>query len=134
MANMANKSNKTPKKKNNKIISQGIAYIDANFNNTKVSITDTQGNVLAWSTAGANNFKGSRKGTPYAGQLASQAAARKAIEKHQLKRVSVKVAGPGTARDMAIRGLHSAGLEIISLEDRTALPHNGCRPKKKRRV
>lgn len=130
----ANKTSKSSKRKTNKIVSQGIAFIEANFNNTKISITDTQGNVLSWSTAGANGFKGSRKGTPYAGQLAAQAAARKAIEKCQLKRVAVKVAGPGTARDMAIRGLHSAGLEVISLEDRTRLPHNGCRSRKKRRV
>lgn len=115
-------------------VAQGIAFIDASFNNTKVSITDNQGNLLAWSTAGANNFKGSRKGTPYAGQLAANAAARKAIDKYQLKRVAVKISGPGTARDMAVRGLHSAGLEVISLEDRTPLPHNGCRPRKKRRV
>lgn len=115
-------------------VAQGIAFIDASFNNTKVSLTDSQGNLLSWSTAGANNFKGSRKGTPYAGQLAAQAAARKAIDKYQLKRVAVKISGPGTARDMAVRGLHSAGLEIISLEDRTPLPHNGCRPRKKRRV
>lgn len=115
-------------------VAQGIAFIDASFNNTKVSITDSQGNLLAWSTAGANNFKGSRKGTPYAGQLAANAAARKAIDKYQLKRVAVKISGPGTARDMAVRGLHSAGLEVISLEDRTPLPHNGCRPRKKRRV
>lgn len=115
-------------------VAQGIAFIDASFNNTKVSITDSQGNLLSWSTAGANNFKGSRKGTPYAGQLAANAAARKAIDKYQLKRVAVKISGPGTARDMAVRGLHSAGLEVISLEDRTPLPHNGCRPRKKRRV
>lgn len=131
---MATSKTKTTKKKSNKIVSQGIAFIDANFNNTKISITDTQGNVLSWSTAGANNFKGSRKGTPYAGQLAAQAAARKAIEKHQLRRVAVKVSGPGSARDMAIRGLHQAGLEVISLEDRTPLPHNGVRRRKKRRV
>jgi len=131
---MAKPTKKTTRKKSNKIVSQGIAFIDANFNNTKVSITDTQGNVLSWSTAGGNGFKGSRKGTPYAGQLASQAAARKAIEKYQLKRVAVKVAGPGSARDMAIRGLHQAGLEIVSLEDRTPLPHNGVRRRKKRRV
>ncbi len=122
------------KRKTNKVVAQGIAYVDASFNNTKVSITDPQGNLLSWSTAGANNFSGSRKGTPYAGQLAAQAAARKAVEKYQLRRVAVRVVGPGTARDMAIRGLHSAGLEIISLEDRTPLPHNGCRPRKKRRV
>ena len=115
-------------------VAQGIAFIDASFNNTKVSLTDSQGNLLSWSTAGANNFKGSRKGTPYAGQLAAQAAARKAIDKYQLKRVAVKISGPGTARDMAVRGLHSAGLEVISLEDITPLPHNGCRPRKKRRV
>lgn len=121
-------------KKRHRKVTEGIAHIQATFNNTKISISDPQGNVLAFKSAGGSGFKGSRKGTPYGAQLASEELARLTKENFDLRRVAVKVRGPGAGRDSAIRGLRSGGLEIISLEDRTRLPHNGCRPRKKRRV
>jgi small subunit ribosomal protein S11 len=117
----------------NRIVTEGVAHIQATFNNTKVSITDTQGNLLCASSSGACGFKGSRKGTPYGAQLASEAAAKNAVDNFGMKRIAVKVRGPGAGRDSAMRGLRTV-LEIISFEDRTRLPHNGCRPRKKRRV
>lgn len=115
-------------------VTEGIAHIEATFNNTKVSISDSQGNILCFRSAGTSGFKGSRKGTPYGAQLASEELARTSKENYDMRRVVVKVRGPGSGRDSAIRGLRSGGLEVIRLEDRTRLPHNGCRPRKKRRV
>ena len=113
---------------------EGVANIKATFNNSKILITDAQGNALVADSAGANGYKGSRKGTPYAAQVAALNVGKKAIEKHGMKRVAVKVDGHGAGRESAIRGLRSSGLEVVRLEDVTRLPHNGCRPRKKRRV
>ena len=121
------------KKKIKKNISSGIAYVNATFNNTIVSIADDSGNVIAWSSAGAKGFKGSRKSTPYAAQIAADAAAAKAQE-HGLKTLSVKLTGPGAGRETALRALQSRGFKIISIKDTTPMPHNGSRPPKKRRV
>ena len=114
-------------------VTVGVAHIKATFNNTTVTITDTKGDTLCWSSAGTSGFKGSRKSTPFAGQLAAQQAAEKAI-KFGVKEVDVKVKGPGSGRESAITALQAAGLAIKSIEDVTPLPHNGCRPKKRRRV
>jgi small subunit ribosomal protein S11 len=111
----------------------GVAHIKATFNNTTVTITDTKGDTLCWASSGTSGFKGSRKSTPFAGQLAAQQAAEKAV-KFGVKEVDVKVKGPGSGRESAITALQSAGLSIKSIEDVTPLPHNGCRPKKRRRV
>jgi len=111
----------------------GIAYIKATFNNTTVTITDTKGDTLCWASSGTCGFKGSRKSTPFAGQMAAQQAAEKAM-KFGVREVEVKVKGPGSGRESAITALQAAGLTIKSIEDITPLPHNGCRPKKRRRV
>jgi len=124
---------KKPKKKIKKNITSGIAYVTATFNNTIVSISDESGNVLAWSSAGAKGFKGSRKSTPYAAQIAADAAAAKAQE-HGLKVLSVKLKGPGSGRETALRALQSRGFKILSIKDTTPMAHNGSRPPKKRRV
>ena len=124
---------KAKKRKVRRNVTAGIAYIKATFNNTNVSIADTKGDILCWSTAGTNGFKGSRKSTPYAGQMAAQQAAEKAL-KFGMKEVEVKVKGPGGGRESAITALQAAGLVVTSIEDTTPLPHNGCRPKKRRRV
>lgn len=121
------------KKKEKKHITQGHVHIKSTFNNTIVTITDTEGNAISWESAGSIGFKGSRKSTPFAAQLAAEAAAKKAQE-HGLKRVDVYVKGPGSGRETAIRSLQAAGLEVASITDITPVPHNGCRPKKKRRV
>ena len=121
-------------KKRYRKITEGIAHIKATFNNTVVSVSDPQGNVLCFRSAGGSGFKGSRKGTPYGAQIASEEVGRLACERFDMKRISVRVKGPGAGRDSAIRGLRSSGLEIVHLEDCTPLPHNGCRPRKKRRV
>lgn len=121
---------KTAKRK----LSEGVAHIQATFNNTLVSISTPSGDVIAQSSAGRAGFKGSRKGTPFAAQLAAEAVARKSIDEFGLRRVVVEVSGPGAGRDSAIRALRTAGLDVIRLVDRTRLPHNGCRPRKKRRV
>jgi len=115
------------------VVTVGIVHIRASFNNTTVTITDTKGDTLCWATSGTSGFKGSRKSTPFAGQLAAQQAAEKAV-KFGMKEVDVKVKGPGSGRESAITALQSAGLTIKSIEDVTPLPHNGCRPKKRRRV
>jgi small subunit ribosomal protein S11 len=114
-------------------VSAGVAHIKSTFNNTIVTITDFQGNVISWASAGMVGFKGSRKGTPFAAQLAAEEAARKAMSLG-LKRVDVHVKGPGAGRDTAIRSLQAAGLEINVIKDVTPIPHNGCRPPKRRRV
>ena len=115
-------------------VTEGIAHIRATFNNTMISVSDPQGNVLCFRSAGGSGFKGSRKGTPYGAQLASEEVGRMARENFDMRRIAVRVKGPGAGRDSAIRGLRSAGLEVINLQDCTSLPHNGCRPRKKRRV
>ncbi len=112
---------------------RGKAYIQATFNNTMVTITDPNGNALSWSSAGASNFKGSRKSTPYAAQITAETAARKAME-HGVRQIEVYVRGPGAGREAAIRSLQAAGLQVVSITDVTPIPHNGCRPPKRRRV
>ena len=121
------------RKKTRRNVSVGIAHIKATFNNTSVTITDTKGDTLCWASAGTSGFKGSRKSTPFAGQCAAQQAAEKA-RKFGVKDVEVKVKGPGSGRESAITALEAAGLKVKSIEDVTPLPHNGCRPRKKRRV
>ena len=124
---------KTVTKRNRKNIEKGSAHIRSSFNNTIVSITDTAGNVIAWGSAGGLGFKGSRKSTPYAAGEVAETAAKKAME-HGLKTVEVFVKGPGSGREAAIRALQTAGLEISAIKDVTPIPHNGCRPPKRRRV
>lgn len=121
------------KRKVRRNVTSGIVHIRATFNNTTVTITDAKGDVLAWATAGSSGFKGSRKSTPFAGQTAAQAVAERAV-KFGLKEVEVRVKGPGSGRESAITALEAAGLTVKSIEDVTPLPHNGCRPKKRRRV
>lgn len=121
------------KKKVKKNVPSGIAHIQASFNNTIITISDEDGNTIAWSSAGSRGFKGSRKGTPFAAQIAAQEAAHQATE-HGMKRVAIKVKGPGSGRESAIRALQSAGLDVTSIKDVTPIPHNGCRAPKRRRV
>lgn len=111
----------------------GVAHIHASFNNTIVSITDPNGGVLCWASAGSCNFKGSRKGTPFAAQVAAENCARKALD-HGMRKIDVKVSGPGGGRETAIRSLQAAGLDVMSICDVTPVPHNGCKPPKRRRV
>jgi small subunit ribosomal protein S11 len=127
---MAKKVSKRKEKKN---IQVGVAHISASFNNTIVTLTDAGGNVLVWSSSGSQGFKGSRKSTPFAAQRAAEAAAKKGME-HGLRQVDVYVKGPGGGRESAIRALQSAGLKINMIKDVTPVPHNGCRPSKRRRV
>ena len=124
---------KKNKKKIKKNITTGIAAVHATFNNTIISITDTSGNVIAWASAGSRGFKGSRKSTPYAAQIAADHAASKALEQG-LKTLTVKIKGPGSGRETALRALQSRGFKILSIKDTTPMPHNGSRPSKKRRV
>jgi small subunit ribosomal protein S11 len=121
------------RKRERKSIPRGKAYIHSSFNNTIITLADPAGNVIAWRSCGAVGFKGSRKGTPYAAQRAAEDAARRAME-HGLRQIEVYVKGPGSGREAAIRSLQSAGLVITSIRDMTPIPHNGCRPPKKRRV
>jgi len=121
------------KRRERKNVLKGIAHINSTFNNTIVTITDPQGNAIAWSTGGSAGFKGTRKGTPFAAQLAAEQAARAAIE-HGMREVEVRVKGPGSGREAAIRTLQAAGLEVTVIRDVTPIPHNGCRPPKRRRV
>ncbi len=121
------------RRKERKNIPNGVAHIQSTFNNTVVTITDPKGNVVAWASAGTAQFKGSRKGTPFAAGLAAETAARKAME-HGLRQVEVYVKGPGAGREAAIRSLQTAGLEVSLIKDVTPIPHNGCRPPKRRRV
>jgi small subunit ribosomal protein S11 len=127
------KRKKGGKRKEKKNVPYGIAHIHATFNNTIITITDPTGNVLAWSSTGCNNFKGSRKGTPFAAQIAAQAAATSAKE-HGVRQVEVRVKGPGSGRESSIRALQAGGLEVKSIKDVTPVPHNGCRAPKRRRV
>lgn len=121
------------KRKEKKNIVAGVAHVNSTFNNTIVTITDAQGNVVSWSTSGAMGFKGSRKSTPYASQMAAEDAGRKAQE-HGMKELDVRVKGPGSGRESALRALQMIGFEIKSIQDITPIPHNGCRPPKRRRV
>lgn len=121
------------KKKMLKNVTTGVAHIKATFNNTIISITDIKGDIIAWCSTGMQGFKGSRKGTPYAAQMAAETAAKKAMD-HGMREVSVLVKGPGSGRETAIRALQAAGLEINMIKDVTPIPHNGCRPPKQRRV
>lgn len=122
-----------PKRRERKNIEQGIAHIRSTFNNTIVTITDTKGNALSWASAGGLGFRGSRKSTPFAAQMAAEVAAKAAME-HGLKQVEVFVKGPGSGREAAIRSLQATGLEVNLIKDVTPIPHNGCRPPKRRRV
>ena len=130
---MARKQVQKGKQKERKNIPVGVAHIHASFNNTLVTITDPTGNTISWASAGNVNFKGSRKGTPFAAQVAADKASRLAQE-HGLRRVDVQVKGPGSGRETAIRALQASGLEVTSICDVTPVPHNGCRPPKRRRV
>jgi len=129
---MVSKASKT-KKKVKKNIASGIAHINSTFNNTIITITDNTGNTISWSSSGNKGFKGSRKSTPFAAQLAAEEAGKKAIE-HGMKNIEVVVKGPGNGRESAIRALNSTGLNISIIKDITPIPHNGCRPSKRRRV
>lgn len=124
---------KTKKRKPRRNVTVAVAHVKATFNNTTVTITDTKGDTLCWASAGTSGFKGSRKSTPFAGQCAAQQAAEKAL-KFGVKEVDVRVKGPGSGRESAITALQQAGLNVKAIEDRTPIPHNGCRPPKKRRV
>jgi small subunit ribosomal protein S11 len=130
---VAKAKTKKPRRKEKKNVAHGQAHIKSTFNNTIVTITDLQGNTLSWASAGNVGFKGSRKSTPFAAQLAAEAAARRAQE-HGLQKVDVFVKGPGSGRETAIRSLAATGLEILGIQDVTPVPHNGCRPRKRRRV
>lgn len=123
----------TKKRRERKNVERGAAHISSSFNNTIVTITDTAGNALSWASAGGLGYRGSRKSTPFAAQMAAEAAAKTAME-HGLKKVAVYVKGPGSGRETAIRSLQATGLEVASIQDCTPIPHNGCRPKKRRRV
>ncbi|MCA1665938.1 MAG: 30S ribosomal protein S11 [Thermomicrobia bacterium] len=121
------------RRRDRKNVPRGRAYISSTFNNTMITLTDPQGNVLSWGSAGSSNFKGSRKSTPYAGQIATEGAVRRAME-HGLRQVEVFVKGPGSGREAAVRALQSSGLQVLSITDVTPIPHNGCRAPKRRRV
>ena len=121
------------RRRERKNISSGVAHVNATFNNTMITITDAQGNTIAWSSSGTKGFKGSRKSTPYAAQVAAEDAGRKAMD-HGMKVLEVEVLGPGSGRESALRALQSIGLQITSIRDVTPIPHNGCRPPKRRRV
>lgn len=133
MAKAVKKAVGRPKKRERKNVDKGHAHIHATFNNTIVTITDTQGNAISWASAGEMGMKGSRKGTPFAAQTASEDAAKKAVD-HGMRSVEVFVKGPGSGRESAVRALQTAGLEITMIKDVTPVPHNGCRPPKRRRV
>ena len=122
------------KKRERRVVPHGVVYVTASFNNTMITITDTDGRTLCWSSAGSIGFKGSRKGTPYAAQQASATAAAAARDQYGLKSVEVRVKGPGSGRESAVRALSSVGLHIVHIKDVTPIPHNGCRPPKRRRV
>src|SRR5512134_940422 len=130
---MAKAATQRPKRRERRNIVSGVAHINASFNNTVVTITDVQGNSIAWSSAGGQGFKGSRKSTPFAAQVAAEDAGRKAME-HGVKTLDVLVKGPGAGRESALRALQSVGFTIMSIKDVTPIPHNGCRPRKRRRV
>ena len=122
-----------PRRRERKNIIAGVAHVNASFNNTIVTITDAQGNTIAWSSSGQQGFKGSRKSTPFAAQMAAEGAGRKAME-HGMRTLEVEVSGPGSGRESALRALQAAGFTVTSIRDVTPIPHNGCRPRKRRRV
>jgi small subunit ribosomal protein S11 len=130
---MVQKKRSKARKRERKSVPVGRAYIQATFNNTIITLTDLKGDVISWASSGTAGFKGSRKGTPYAAQLAAASAARKAME-HGMRQIEVMVKGPGSGREAAIRSLQSAGLHVTSIRDVTPIPHNGCRPPKRRRI
>lgn len=121
------------RRRERKNITSGVAHVNATFNNTMITITDAQGNAISWSSAGAMGFKGSRKSTPYAAQVAAEDASKKAME-HGMKTLEVEVSGPGSGRESALRALQAAGFQVTTIRDVTPIPHNGCRPRKRRRV
>jgi small subunit ribosomal protein S11 len=121
------------RKKEKKNVVVGVAHVAASFNNTIITISDTQGNTISWSSAGSQGFKGSRKSTPYAAQVAAEDAGKKAVE-HGMRTLEVEVSGPGSGRESALRALQAVGLQVTSIRDVTPIPHNGCRPPKRRRV
>ena len=127
------KATPRPRKKEKKNIAMGVAHVNATFNNTMITITDGQGNTISWSSAGSLGFKGSRKSTPYAAQMAAEDAAKKAID-HGMRTLEVEVCGPGSGRESALRALQAAGLSVTAIRDVTPIPHNGCRAPKRRRV
>jgi small subunit ribosomal protein S11 len=130
---MAKPSNtRRPRKRDRKNVTTGVIHIKSSFNNTIVSITDPQGNVIAWASSGVAGYKGSRKSTPFAAQIAAEKAAR-AAQEHGLRRAEVQVKGPGSGRDAAVRSIQNTGIEVVSIKDVTPVPHNGCRPPKRRR-
>lgn len=131
---MAKNQSVRVKKKAKRSVADGFAHIHASFNNTIITLTDRQGNVLSWATAGGCGFRGSRKSTPFAAQVAAEKAGQSAMEQFGLKNIDVLVKGPGPGRESSVRALHSAGYKIGSITDKTPIPHNGCRPPKKRRV
>jgi small subunit ribosomal protein S11 len=130
---MAKPTKARVKKKERKNVTYGVAHIKSSFNNTIISITDQEGNVISWASAGNVGFKGSRKSTPFAAQMAAEAAARRAME-HGVRKVDVQVKGPGSGRETAIRSIQNVGIEVTGIKDVTPVPHNGCRPPKRRRV
>ena len=130
---MAKTATRRPRRKERKNIASGVAHVNATFNNTMITITDAQGNAIAWSSAGSQGFKGSRKSTPYAAQMAGEDAGRKAME-HGMKTLEVEIKGPGSGRESALRALQAVGFTITAIRDVTSIPHNGCRPRKRRRV
>ncbi len=130
---MAKDTSPRLRRRERKNISSGVAHVSASFNNTMITITDAQGNAIAWSSAGSQGFRGSRKSTPFAAQVAAEQAGRKAME-HGMKILEVEVRGPGSGRELALRALQGVGFTITSIRDVTPIPHNGCRPRKRRRV
>ena len=130
---MAKSTTQRPRRRERKNIVSGVAHLNATFNNTMITISDAQGNAIAWSSAGSQGFKGSRKSTPYAAQVAGEDAGRKAME-HGMKILEVQVKGPGSGRESALRALQAVGFTITAIRDVTPIPHNGCRPRKRRRV
>jgi small subunit ribosomal protein S11 len=121
------------KRRERKNITAGVAHVNASFNNTMITITDAQGNTIAWSSSGSQGFKGSRKSTPFAAQVAAEQAGRRAME-HGMRSLEIQVKGPGSGRESALRALQAVGFQIASIRDVTPIPHNGCRPRKRRRV
>ena len=130
---MAKATAARPRRRERKNIASGVAHVNATFNNTMITITDAQGNAISWSSAGAQGFKGSRKSTPYAAQMAAEDAGKKAMD-HGMQTLEVEVKGPGSGRESALRALQAVGFTITSIRDVTPIPHNGCRPRKRRRV
>ncbi len=130
---MVKATTQRPRRRERKNIVSGVAHVNATFNNTMITITDAQGNAIAWSSAGSQGFKGSRKSTPYAAQMAGEDVGRKAME-HGMKTLEVEVKGPGSGRESALRALQAVGFTITAIRDVTPIPHNGCRPRKRRRV